>query len=84
MMSIQKKVLTGEVVSSQRDKTIAVKVERKAMHPKYKKYMTRTVKLHAHDEDNQCSIGDVVSIRESRPISKTKTWQLVEIVEKNK
>lgn len=83
-MSDQIKVLTGEVVSSQRDKTIAVKVVRKTMHPKYKKYMTRTTKFHAHDENNECSVGDIVSICESRPISKTKTWRLVEIVEKNK
>jgi small subunit ribosomal protein S17 len=83
-MSEQVKILTGLVVSTKRDKTITVKVERKAMHPKYKKYITRSTKLHAHDEANICSEGDVVSIRESRPISKTKTWQLVGIVEKNK
>lgn len=83
-MSEQVKILTGVVVSTKRDKTIAVRVERKAMHSKYKKYMTLSTKLHAHDESNSCSEGDVVSIRESRPISKTKAWQLVEIVEKNK
>lgn len=83
-MSDQVKVLTGEVVSSKRDKTITVKIERKAMHPKYKKYITRTTKLHAHDEANACGEGDIVSIKECRPISKTKTWQLMEIVEKNK
>lgn len=83
-MSDQVKVLTGQVVSAKRDKTITVRIERKAMHPKYKKYITRTTKFHAHDEDNSCGEGDVVSIRECRPISKTKTWQLMEIVEKNK
>lgn len=83
-MSNQVKTLTGEVVSAGRDKTIAVKVERKAMHPKYKKYITRSTKLHAHDEENSCSVGDIVSIRECRPISKTKSWLLAEIVEKNK
>ncbi len=83
-MSDQVKTLTGEVVSAKRNKTITVKVERKAMHPKYKKYITRSTKLHAHDELNTCSEGDVVSIRECRPISKTKTWLLFEIIEKNK
>ncbi len=83
-MSDQVKTLTGEVVSAKRNKTITVKVERKAMHPKYKKYITRSTKLHAHDEANACSEGDVVSIRECRPISKTKTWLLFEIIEKNK
>ena len=83
-MSDQVKILTGEVVSAKRDKTITVKVERKAMHPKYKKYITRSTKLHAHDEANACAEGDVVSIRECRPISKTKTWLLFEIIEKNK
>lgn len=83
-MSNQVKTLTGEVVSAKRDKTITVKVERKSMHPKYKKYITRSTKLHAHDEENICAEGDVVSIRECRPISKTKTWLLAEIVEKNK
>lgn len=83
-MSDQVKTLTGEVVSAKRNKTITVKVERKAMHPKYKKYITRSTKLHAHDESNACSEGDIVSIRESRPISKTKTWLLSEIIEKNK
>ncbi len=83
-MSVQVKVLTGEVLSTKRDKTITVKVERKAMHPKYKKYVTLSTKLHVHDEENSCSKGDIVKVKESRPISKTKTWQLLEIVEKNK
>ncbi|MCD8542549.1 MAG: 30S ribosomal protein S17 [Gammaproteobacteria bacterium] len=83
-MSTHAKVLTGQVVSAKRDKTITVKVVYKAMDRKYKKYLTRSTKLHAHDEDNICAEGDVVSIKESRPISKTKNWQLLEIVEKSK
>lgn len=83
-MSTQVKVLTGEVVSAKRNKTITVKIERKAMHPKYKKYITRSTKLHAHDESNLCAEGDIVTIKASRPISKTKTWLLMSIVEKNK
>lgn len=83
-MNDQVKVLTGEVVSAKRDKTITVKVERRAMHPKYKKYITRSTKFHAHDELNSCSEGDVVSIRQCRPFSKTKSWLLFEVIEKNK
>lgn len=83
-MSTQIKVLTGEVVSAKRNKTITVKIERRAMHPKYKKYITRSTKLHAHDEENLCAEGDIVTIKASRPISKTKTWLLMSIVEKNK
>lgn len=83
-MSTNAKVLTGQVVSAKRDKTITVKVVYKAMDVKYKKYLTRSTKLHAHDEDGICAEGDIVSIKESRPISKTKNWKLVEIVEKRK
>ena len=83
-MSTQVKVLTGEVVSAKRNKTITVKIERRAMHPKYKKYITRSTKLHAHDEENLCAEGDIVTIKASRPISKTKTWLLMSVVEKNK
>lgn len=70
----------GKVVSTKMDKSIVVLVERKVKHPKYGKFITRSTKLHAHDENNQCAVGDIVKIRESRPISKTKTWQLVEIL----
>ena len=80
----QKKVrtITGKVVSDKMDKTITVLVERRVKHPLYGKYLTRSTKLHAHDESNQCQVGDVVAISESRPLSKTKTWMLEEIVEK--
>ncbi len=71
---------TGKVVSNKMDKTITVLVERRVKHPVYGKYITRSSKLHAHDEQNQCNIGDTVTVAESRPISKSKTWKLVEIV----
>ncbi len=71
----------GKVVSSKMDKTITVLVERRVKHPVYGKYITRSSKVHAHDEDNQCRIGDLVTVAESRPLSRTKTWKLVEVVE---
>ena len=74
----------GKVVSNKMDKSIVIMVQRKVRHPKYHKYITRSTKLHAHDEQNQCQIGDLVKVNESRPISKTKTWNLVEILETNK
>ena len=77
-----RRVLKGKVVSDKMDKTITVLVERRVKHPLYGKYMTRSTKLHAHDESNQCKIGDVVAISESRPMSKTKTWMLQEVLEK--
>jgi small subunit ribosomal protein S17 len=61
------------------DKTITVKVERKVPHPLYKKYIRRTTRLHVHDEDNQCQVGDVVIIKQCRPLSKTKSWTLVKV-----
>ena len=72
---------TGRVVSNKMDKTITVLVERRVKHPVYGKYITRSSKIHAHDESNQCGIGDTVTVAESRPISKSKTWNLVEVVE---
>ncbi len=75
------RVVTGKVVSNRMDKTITVLIERREKHPVYGKYMTRSSKIHAHDEDNQCGIGDTVTVAESRPISKSKTWKLVEVVE---
>jgi len=66
------------------DKTITVAVERKVKHPIYGKFLKKTTRFHAHDEKNECSVGDVVKIMESRPLSKTKRWRLVEIVEKAK
>ena len=76
--------VTGLVVSDKMDKTITVLVERKVPHPIYKKYVKRSTKLHAHDESNECNIGDVVSISASRPLSKSKSWNLVEILERAK
>lgn len=75
------RVATGKVVSNKMDKTITVLVERREKHPVYGKYMTRSSKIHAHDESNQCGIGDTVTVAETRPISKSKTWKLLEIVE---
>ena len=77
------RILTGKVVSNSRDKTIAVLVERKVRHPIYKKYIKRSTKVHAHDEKNECGLGDVVRVSESKPFSKTKNWALVEVVEKS-
>lgn len=72
---------TGKVVSNKMDKTITVLIERREKHPVYGKYITRSSKLHAHDESNQCQIGDVVTVSETRPYSKTKTWKLDRIEE---
>ena len=77
-----RKVRTGKVVSDKMDKTIVVAVEDHVKHPLYKKIVKRTYKLKAHDENNECGIGDVVEIRECRPLSKTKSWTLVRVVEK--
>ena len=79
-----RKVRVGKVVSNKMDKTIVVAIEDHVRHPKYNKIMKRTIKIHAHDEQNVCSIGDKVSVMETRPFSKTKRWRLVEIVEKVK
>ena len=77
-----RKVRVGRVVSNKMDKTIVVAIEDNVRHPKYGKIMKRTVKISAHDEKNECNIGDKVSVMETRPLSKTKRWRLVEIVEK--
>lgn len=74
----------GIVVSNKMDKTISVAIERRVPHPIYKKYFKKTTKLMAHDETNQCNIGDRVKIMETRPLSANKRWRLVEIVEKAK
>lgn len=76
------RTLSGKVVSNKMDKSIVVLVERQVKHPLYGKYMKRSTKIHAHDENNQCNIGDVVTIKETRPVSKTKTWALVEVTER--
>ena len=79
-----RKVRVGKVVSDKMDKTIVVAIEDNVRHPKYGKIIKRTVKIHAHDEKNVCGIGDKVSVMETRPISKTKRWRFVEIIEKAK
>ena len=75
------RTVTGKVVSDKMDKTITVLIERRVKHPVYGKYITRSSKIHAHDESNQCGIGDTVTVAESAPYSKSKTWNLVEVVE---
>jgi small subunit ribosomal protein S17 len=78
----QLRTVTGRVTSNKMDKTIAVTVERLVKHPVYGKYLRRTTKYLAHDEDNTCKEGDVVEITECRPVSKNKSWRLVDIVER--
>ena len=75
------RTLTGKVVSDKMDKSIVVLIERRVQHPLYGKLIRRSTKLHAHDENNVAKTGDLVTIKESRPISKTKAWTLVEVVE---
>ena len=79
-----RKIRTGVVRGSKMDKTITVAVERKVKHPIYGKFVKKTTRFHAHDEKNECGVGDIVKIMETRPLSKTKRWRLVEIVEKAK
>jgi small subunit ribosomal protein S17 len=76
------RILTGRVVSDRMDKTAAISVERLVKHPLYGKYIRRTTKVLAHDENNECRIGDTVSIAETRPLSKRKAWKVVGIVER--
>tara|TARA_B100001540_G_scaffold4483_1_gene3986 strand:- start:913 stop:1176 length:264 start_codon:yes stop_codon:yes gene_type:complete len=75
---------SGRVLSSSRDKTITVLIERKVKHPMYKKILRRSTKIHAHDENNESGKGDLVTIQECRPISKTKSWKLINVIEKTK
>ncbi len=77
-----KKVFQGTVVSDKMDKTIVVLIERRSMHPIYQKYVSQSKKMKAHDEKNEAKIGDTVKIIECRPVSKDKTWNLLEIVER--
>ena len=77
-----RKVMTGTVVSNKMDKTIVVAAETSVKHPIYGKIVKKTYKLKAHDEENQCQIGDRVKVMETRPLSKDKRWRLVEVVEK--
>ena len=72
---------TGRVVSNKMDKTITVLLERRVKHPVYGKYITRSSKIHAHDENNECGIGDTVVVEETRPISKSKSWKLLRVEE---
>ena len=77
-----RRAVTGKVISNKMDKSAVVMIDRKVKHPVYGKYISRTTKLHIHDENNECGIGDTVQITECRPISKTKSWKLVKVVEK--
>ena len=79
-----RKTKTGIVSSNKMDKTITVKVEGKVKHPLYGRFVKKSTKFHAHDDNNECSIGDTVKIMETRPLSKTKRWRLVEVIEKVK
>ncbi len=84
-MSDEKKLVrtaTGRVVSDKMEKSAVVMVERKVRHPLYGKYIRRSTKLHIHDENNECKQGDTVTIQECRPLSKTKSWKLLEVVER--
>jgi small subunit ribosomal protein S17 len=76
------RTVTGRVISNKMDKTITVLVERRVRHPIYGKFMKRSTKLHVHDAENQCQEGDLVSVEQCRPLSKSKSWRLVEILER--
>ena len=82
MNSTNPRILSGVVISDKADKTITVKIERKVKHPLYGKVMKRATKVHAHDENNTCAEGDIVTIKECRPLSKKKSWTLVDVVTK--
>lgn len=79
-----RKIKIGYVVSNKMDKSITVAIERRVAHPLYKKYFKKTTKLMAHDENNECKVGDLVKIMETRPLSLRKKWRLVEVIEKAK
>lgn len=76
------RVLHGRVISDKMDKTVTVLIERKVKHPLYGKFIRRSTKVHAHDEANECGIGDTVMVEQCRPLSKSKTWRLVKVVTK--
>jgi small subunit ribosomal protein S17 len=78
------RTVTGKVVSNKMDKTVSVSIERKVKHPLYGKYLRRSTKFMVHDEDNACNEGDVITIAECTPLSKNKSWRLVEIIERAK
>lgn len=73
----KRRVLRGKVVSNKMDKTVVVEVERRVLHPKYKKFMKKNARYHAHDETNDCELNDLVQIQESRPLSKLKRWNVI-------
>jgi small subunit ribosomal protein S17 len=79
-----KRQLTGRVISDKMNKTVTVLIERRTMHPLYGKVITRSSKYHAHDETNECKEGDLVTIEECRPLSRTKSWRVVQLVDKAK
>ena len=79
-----RKTRTGRVISDKMNKTVVIAIEDHVKHPVYGKIVKRTKKIHAHDENNECGIGDTVEVMETRPLSKTKRWRLVEIIEKAK
>ena len=81
LIETRARTLQGRVVSDKMEKTITVKIERRVKHPFYGKYITRSSKVHAHDEENKAGIGDTVLVAESRPTSKSKSWTLVEVLE---
>jgi len=83
-MSDKIRTMQGRVISDKMDKSITVAIERMVKHPIYGKFVKRTTKLHAHDENNECGLGDTVEIRECRPLSKTKSWTLEKVIEKAK
>lgn len=80
--SVIARTKTGRVISDKMNKTITVLIERRVRHPIYGKYVTKSSKLKAHDENNECRIGDLVTVKEVRPLSKTKTWSLVKVEER--
>ncbi|AEV70334.1 30S ribosomal protein S17 [Acetivibrio clariflavus] len=79
-----RKTRVGKVTSDKMDKTIVVSIETSVKHPLYKKFIKRTYKLKAHDENNECKVGDIVKVMETRPLSRDKRWRLVEIIERAK
>jgi len=79
----EKRTVTGKVISSKMDKSATVLIERKVKHPVYGKYIRRSTKLHIHDADNSCKDGDLVTIEQCRPVSRTKSWKLVAVVGRN-
>jgi len=76
------RTLQGRVISDKMDKTVTVMIERKVKHPIYGKFVRRSTKVHAHDENNECQMGDVVVVEQCRPLSKSKTWRFVKLVER--